>query len=551
MLCVEFSIGDSLTEAIMSVLIPQFLTASLALGFGCFVWAKHPHSRPHQIFALFYASLAIWLGGQSIGVSSPQSYEQAVLWTKIIYIGVSLIPTTLYHLICSLYRLNPRFPTVRTIYLIAVVVILLSWGTPWIIDGAHKYAWGYFTAAGRFHPLFLMWFAYLCLKSTWHALTVLRSSTHSVNSRNQAGYLLAGMFIGTLGMYDYLPEYGINLQPKGYLFEFIFICLVGYAIVRHQLMDIRVVIRRGLVYSILVAGITATYLVMVMIMERWFQGFFGYRSFVATAVVAFLVAIFFDPLRSRIQALVDRVLFKATPPELAAQREQLLAEVRKGEQMKAVGTLAAGLAHEIKNPLASIKTFTEHLAQHHGDPDFREKFQKIVGGEVERINRIVQQLLEFAKPVPPKLIPVKVPQLLDETLEFLNNEFIQRKVEIQKQYLADTLVLADPQQLKQVFLNLFLNSLQAMNGHGQLQVNTVVRGSELEVTVADNGAGIGPKDLPHIFEPFFSTKSNGTGLGLSVVQGIIQEHRGRIAVQSEPGRGTSVTVRLPVTARGN
>ena len=130
-----------------------------------------------------------------------------------------------------------------------------------------------------------------------------------------------------------------------------------------------------------------------MVMERWFQGFLGYRSIFATAVVAFLIAVFFNPLRDRIQAFVDRALFKATPAELVAQREQLLVEVRKGDQMKAVATLAAGLAHEIKNPLASIKTFTEYLSTHHDDPVFRDKFQKIVGGEVERINLIVQQLL--------------------------------------------------------------------------------------------------------------------------------------------------------------
>jgi two-component system sensor histidine kinase HydH len=214
--------------------------------------------------------------------------------------------------------------------------------------------------------------------------------------------------------------------------------------------------------------------------------------------------------------------------------------------MKAVATLAAGLAHEIKNPLASIRTFTEYLDSRYDDAEFRLKFQKIVGGEVERINLIVQQLLEFAKPVPPKLRPLEIPTLVDETLEFLSGDLVERHVEVNRRYGTTACILGDPQQLKQVFLNLFLNSLQAMNGHGRLEIRTTIEGSDLAVSIADSGAGIAPKDLPHIFEPFYTTKETGTGLGLAVVQGIVKEHGGRITVESQPGRGTVLTLYLPV-----
>lgn len=365
--------------------------------------------------------------------------------------------------------------------------------------------------------------------------------------RQQLKLVMIGTAVGYGGgATNWFLWYDIPIPPLLNILITPFQCIIAYAILRHQLMDIKIAIRRSLVYSVLIACITASYLVMVLVMEKWFQGFFGYRSFVATTVVAFLVAIFFDPLRNRIQTFVDRALFKATPAELAVQREQLLAEVRKGEQMKAVGTLAAGLAHEIKNPLASIKTFTEHLDSRYDDPAFRQKFRKIVGGEVERINLIVQQLLEFAKPVPPKLAPVDVPRLVDETLDFLNSELMAHHVEVQRCYESRATVLADSQQLKQVFLNLVLNSLQAMNGNGRLRVSTAVKGSELELAMADNGSGIAAEDLPKIFEPFFTTKANGTGLGLAVVQGIVKEHGGHIRVESHVEQGTQVTVCLPI-----
>jgi signal transduction histidine kinase len=227
------------------------------------------------------------------------------------------------------------------------------------------------------------------------------------------------------------------------------------------------------------------------------------------------------------------------------QREQLLTQVRRGEQMKAIGTLAAGLAHEIKNPLSSIKTFTEHLEARYDDPEFRGKFIKIVGGEVERMNLIVQRLLDFAKPAPPKLAPLSISAIIDGTLELLGDQLVERHVTIERAYAAQSVILGDAQQLRQVLLNLFLNSLQAMNGHGRLSVSTALSDTELIVTIADSGCGIPPKDLQKVFDPFFSTKPAGTGLGLAVARNIIEEHGGRIEIVSGVGQGTRVSIRFP------
>ena len=120
-------------------------------------------------------------------------------------------------------------------------------------------------------------------------------------------------------------------------------------------------------------------------------------------------------------------------------------------------------------------------------------------------------------------------------------------VAVTRRYEPHPSVLADPQQLKQVFLNLVLNSLEAMNGQGQLALQTTTHDGELAVTITDNGPGIPAKALPHIFEPFYTTKPTGTGLGLAVVQGIIKEHRGRVHVESKNGHGTSIRIYLPIT----
>jgi signal transduction histidine kinase len=169
---------------------------------------------------------------------------------------------------------------------------------------------------------------------------------------------------------------------------------------------------------------------------------------------------------------------------------------------------------------------------------------------VDRIDAIVRQLLEFARPAPPKLQPTPIAQLLDETLGFLSNDCLKRQIRVQRAYGdgAET-IHADPQQLRQVFLNLLLNSLDAMDGSGgTLSVTTAHHDSQLTITLTDTGCGIPKEHLDHLFDPFFTTKEHGTGLGLSIVQGIIREHGGTITFDSQVGQGTRCTLTFPLEA---
>ncbi len=478
--------------------------------------------------------------------SLPLAESTLLRLARLTYIPGSFCVAAFLHLAFAVSedeRIYLRRCMLTLAYVVATLFIILH-ASPYFIQGLIRYAPHFAVIGGPLYHLFVGFYFLTASYAVWIAFRNFRLA--STAKRNQLKYFVAAS--GIISVSPLLHFGGSYFHREPFPHDFlvpVFVIIMAYAILKHQLLDIRIVLRRSIIYSLLIACITAAYLVMVLVMERLFQGWLGYRSVFTNLIVAFIIAIFFNPLRDRIQALVDHWLFKATPVEMAEQREQLLTEVRKGEQMKAVATLAAGLAHEIKNPLASIKTFTEYLDTKYTDPEFREKFKRIVGGEVERMNLIVQQLLEFAKPSPPKLVPVEVPRLLDDTLELLNNDLLQRKVRIIRSYAPAPPVLGDSQQLKQVFLNLLLNSLQAMNGTGQLTLKTDVHGSELEVTIQDNGHGIPAEDLPRIFDPFFSTKPTGTGLGLAVVQGIVKEHGGRIQITSELGKGTTVSVMLP------
>ena len=515
---------------------------------GLWVYVRNPARRPNRLFLLFCITVSGWSVGSFFeNVIPDQHIALAVLRFNYLF-GVWLPPVYLNFA----YSFTPSTPSRTRILRIAYsIATCLSLALPfhWFIQGLkvlqrepYRYV---ISSPGPLYGVFFLYFALSMVEVLRAMIAGMQASQGQ--RRIQFKYLTAANAIAIAAGFEYFSRvFGLLHSPPidDYLLV-AYLAVLAYAIVRHQLLDIRVVIRKSLVYSLLIALITATYLVMVVVMEKWCQGFFGYRSVVATVGVAFLIAIGFNPVRSRLQAFVDRALFYATPAELAAQREQLLDEVRRTDHMKAVALLAAGLAHEVKNPLTAIKTFTESLERHYGDPEFRRKFQRIVGGEVERINSSVQRLLEFAKPMPPRLEPLALATVLEETLEGLGNLLRERRVEVVRRYDATPKILADAQQLKQVFVNLLLNAVQAMRGSGTLEVSTSLREAEVEVVVADTGGGIPPAELSRIFEPFYTTKPDGTGLGLAVVRGIVEEHGGHIRAESEPGRGTRLVLRFP------
>ena len=237
---------------------------------------------------------------------------------------------------------------------------------------------------------------------------------------------------------------------------------------------------------------------------------------------------------------------EAAAEQLSSTRTLLVEQQRLAD----AGKLAMGLAHEIKNPLTGIKTFTEFLAERYDNPQFREEFMRVVPAEVARINRIVQSLADFAKPPLLKLQPVDVQQVAADTLSLLSNECLKRNVQVVRQFEAEPIYLtADPAALKQTVLNLCLNALDAMPRGGTLSVSAQLQDTEAVVRISDTGTGIAPEHLKTIFNPFFTTKEGGMGLGLAVVQQIVNQHLGTIRVESTIGYGTTFEIRLPHAVR--
>ena len=231
--------------------------------------------------------------------------------------------------------------------------------------------------------------------------------------------------------------------------------------------------------------------------------------------------------------------------EIKALEEKL----RQADRLAALGTLSAGLAHEIKNPLSAIKTFVQLLPQKIGNSSFMEKFNITVPREIDRINHLVEDLLELTRRRVRPLVDLKVDSLILQVIDLHGEELKRRQIVFQDD-LTKTIssVHGDAETLYRAFSNLMINAIQAMPNGGIFSISSKLdsSSSSLEITFRDTGIGMDETTAKNIFNPFFTTKDKGTGLGLALTRKIIEDHRGTIEVVSKKGMGTTFTVHLPV-----
>ena len=243
------------------------------------------------------------------------------------------------------------------------------------------------------------------------------------------------------------------------------------------------------------------------------------------------------------------------------RREQELKQsqvtLRRADRLSSLGLLTAGLAHEIRNPLVAIRTFTQLLPERYEDVEFRNGFQGLALKEVDRICGLINDLLSFARPSRPNVAPENISDVVENIARILDAQAKDKNVEITRQFdLSLPKVWIDKEQMKQVFMNLILNSIQAMKDGGTISISTRLTARNnadlvkeyVQVEVRDNGIGIPPENLENIFDPFFTSKDEGSGLGLAVSHQIVQEHGGYVIVESTVGQGTSFFVQVPIGA---
>ena len=264
------------------------------------------------------------------------------------------------------------------------------------------------------------------------------------------------------------------------------------------------------------------------------------------------------PLPPSDKALVEQV---AAGIVQVAESERLAEDVARtrdllarADRLSALGTLSAGVAHEIRNPLVSVRTFIQLLPERLADEEFRTGFRDLALGEIERICGLINDLLAFSRPAPVERELTDLNELVAQITRLLDAEARRRDVTVVwRGDPALPLVVVDDAQVKQVLMNVILNAIQACGPHGSVEITTRVEESRghrwSTVVIADSGAGIAPEHLEQIFDPFFTTKDAGSGLGLFIARQIVAAHGGEISAVPRPEGGTAFSIHFPAQAR--
>lgn len=263
-----------------------------------------------------------------------------------------------------------------------------------------------------------------------------------------------------------------------------------------------------------------------------------------------------NPELQQLKIFFDQAGFAFENAFLYHLQKERTRKMYRADRLATLGELAAGAAHEIRNPLTSIRSSIQYLKRKLKDTSDAEMADDLIS-EVDRINDIIEGMLSFAKPQEPKKEPVNLKSLINQTVQLVLNTASKKGVSIKTNYnCKEEEIIADQAQLKQVLLNIIINAIQSIDGNDGLVfiTTTEIRAAKSYkrnepsyiIEVTDNGKGIDQENMDKIFDPFFTTKENGTGLGLSICYGIINRHGGDIELSSEPGKGTKVKIKLPM-----
>ena len=292
-------------------------------------------------------------------------------------------------------------------------------------------------------------------------------------------------------------------------------------------------------------GLTAVYLVHIL--RHWsHQPFYSFQQYAEIAVY-FVVAILIGAL-SRAQRRARERLETAGAELTEAYRKlnDMFDQLRHADKLAALGQLSSGIVHEIRNPLGSIQGAVEILGRGLPSGDPKREFAEIARAELARLNKLLNEILRFSKPAAPNPMPTDPAQLIEAALRLCSDQAKQQSVDVEVDTATGTnRILVDPEQIKQVLLNILINALQVQPKGGRVKIQTRTEASETVMSIRDSGPGISQEDLDRIFDPFFTTKGEGTGLGLSISYQLVRNNGGRIRVTSPSGEGACFEIGFP------
>jgi len=572
----------------------------LLVTLGFYVFVANPRNRAHQTFAAFIAFLAVWTTKDLIFWNFYARNATAGWWVSASFV-IALLMQFAMVVFAWVFPENARTPRRRAAILFAPSLILIPSAALGLLWRRAGFEDGVFVI--DLTPLAYAFVIYVYGVFFYAAVVLLKKYRmyRGTQAGQQVGAIIWGL--GITGLLKtlaniVLPYFGdYDLLPLSAIFVLPGVLIYAYAILNFKLFSLQTALNQFRLFPITykialsIASVAIVSFALFQIPVAWWafrngMDYEAWRRYLVFSVISALIPnlllvllvlrIISRPLQRITLAAVEVTKggygtevdlrksndeiglladsFNEMSRKMAAdidELQRLNTQLIRTEKLAAMGTLAAGVAHEVNNPLASISSLVQMMRGQEGhSPETREKLN-LISAQIERITQVTKDMTNFARSRPEAKSSVDVNRTVETALRLASFGKAFGTLEVETHFGEDLpAIVADEDQLQQVFLNLLLNARDAMPGGGSLRISTEVRGGKLVIEIADTGTGIDVANAELIFDPFFTTKpaGQGTGLGLAVCYGIITAHNGRIDVSGNDPHGTIFTVTLPVSS---
>lgn len=612
-----------------SYAVSLFLSGIFGVMLGVFVFINGKHKSAKIALMIFSFAVAVWCVGQALG-SIYSDKNIVFLWTRVNLAGAIFIPV-LYLWFISFFvgNFESRKKLIYIFFAIAFTLFILDFTPFFIADIGPRLNYPFYPYPGfayYFFPVYFFFAVGFGLHFLFEHLKIAGGE-----KLNQSKYILWASILGFGGgLTAFFPVFNIPFPSLAHYFMPLYMGITVYAIVKHQLLDIRVLVKTSITYTVLTLFFAGCYSLFLIVFSNLFQDFVGWKSIYSTILFVFCFVVVFEPIYKRVQKSVDKLFFKgdlkyveilkslsdnvvsifdkdelfmkvketlkktmnlssveislndepmpgfelnipirakskiigflnlggklshdmfskeeigvlltlSNQMAIAIDNANLYQQILRGDKLASLGNIAASMAHEIKNPLASIKGLTQILDENIKDPEFVSKYMGIVLRQIDRIDSLVEKLLQIGKPQKVVMTYVNLKDIILGIIKLIESQCDNNNIKIEL-CLFDIHIWGNFEQLTQAFMNVVLNSIDAMPKGGKLAIKFEIVNDKVLVVISDTGDGISPSNLKMLFDPFFTTKENGTGLGLAIFYRIITEHRGIIDIESKISHGTT------------
>jgi signal transduction histidine kinase len=581
----------------MLVLLHLFVSCVLVL-LGFYVFVANPRSRANQTFAAFIAFLAAWNTKDLIFWNFHDESISAEWWIAASFVIALLMQYSLV-VFAWVFPENSRTPRKRAAVLFSPGLILIPAAVSGSLWTSAEFIGDRFSI--EFTALAYFFVAYIYFLFIYGGVVLFRKylSLRGTQQGQQLASILwalvitgvlitvSNVVLPMLGVYALLPFSAVFILPG--------VLIYAYAILNFRLFSLQSVLDQFRLFplaykvALIIASVAiVSFLIFQIPIVAWaFQSgmsFEAWRRYLVFSIIAamipnLLIVLLVVRTISRPLHRIAVAAVKVTNGEYGTQVDlrksndeigvladsfnnmsrklasdidqirEMNEHLVRTDRLAAMGTLSAGVAHEVNNPLASISSLIQMLQNNGSANGETVEMLTLISEQIERISRVTKDLTGFARVRPAARKPVNTNEILDSALRLASFSSVSEKIEIAKNYYADLpLISADPDELQQVFLNLFLNAFDAMPEGGRLNIATRAAGDSVIVDIADTGSGISDSEAKHIFDPFFTTKpaGKGTGLGLAVCYGVVTAHGGTIELSRTGSDGSTFRVKLPV-----